>query len=90
VEALKNISQPKIITELRQFLGMAQQLSQFSAKLSKVAEPLRDYSAPKTIFFGRTNIQQHSTKLKQDLLLNNISTLYDVTRKTKSKQMAAY
>jgi len=71
VEALKNISQPKIITELRQFLGMAQQLSQFSAKLSKVAEPLRDYSAPKTIFSGQTNIQQHSTKSKQYLILQH-------------------
>jgi len=42
VEALKYFPQPKSTTELRPFLGMGQQLSRFSTKLAKEAEPVRE------------------------------------------------
>jgi len=50
VEAIKNLPQPKTITELRRFLGMVQQLSRFSAKLPKIAEPLRGLLSSKNNF----------------------------------------
>ena len=48
LEAIQQFKQQTNITELRSFLGMAQQLSKFSPKFSKAAEPLRDLLSSKS------------------------------------------
>ena len=50
VEAIQNFPAPTNITELRSFMGLANQLGGFSSQLSKAAEPFRDLMKPKNAF----------------------------------------
>ena len=49
-EALRNMPTPKNITELRRFLGMANQLSKFSKDLADESKPLRDLQSLKNLW----------------------------------------
>ena len=50
VEAIRNFPAPTNITELRSYMGLANQLGGFSNQLSKAAEPLRDLMKPRNAF----------------------------------------
>ena len=48
--AIKELPTPTCVTDLRSFMGMCQQLSRFSPRLSQLAEPLRDLLSTKNDF----------------------------------------
>ena len=47
ISAILDYPIPKNITELKQFLGMANQLSNYSTELAAAVEPLRDLLSTK-------------------------------------------
>ena len=55
VEAIRKFPNPTNITELRSFMGLANQLGRFSNQLSKAAEPLRDLMKSRNAFLWTPN-----------------------------------
>ena len=55
VEAIRKFPTPTDITELRSFMGLANQLGRFSNQLSKAAEPLRDLMKSRNAFLWTPN-----------------------------------
>ena len=55
VEAIRKFPTPTNITELRSFMGLANQLGRFSNQLSKAAEPLRDLMKSRNAFLWTPN-----------------------------------
>ena len=47
IKAIKDMAAPENIHELRRFLGMANQLSKFTSKLTETSKPLRDLLSTK-------------------------------------------
>lgn len=83
VEAIQMFKIPANITELRSFLGMAQQLSKFSQDLSKVAEPLRDLLSTKNDWEWTKNHTAAFEAVKTALARPPILAHYDVKKPTK-------
>eukprot|EP00111_Clytia_hemisphaerica_P009847 TCONS_00028869-protein len=69
-ERVKSISlfpNPQNVTELRRFLGMAQQLSRFCPKVPKSAEPLRGLLSVKNDFLWTENHTNTFNEVKKVL-----------------------
>lgn len=47
VKAIQRMKEPTTVTEVRRFLGMANQMSKFTPELAEKAKPLRDLLAKK-------------------------------------------
>ena len=67
LEAIKQFQRPTNITELRRFLGMAQQLSKFCPDLAKVSEPLRNLLSAKHVWVWIENHKQAFVAIKMVL-----------------------
>lgn len=50
IEAIKKFPQPTSVTELRSFLGLVNQLGEFSSKISSTTTPLRGLLSTKNLF----------------------------------------
>ena len=48
--------------QIQSFIGMVNYLSKFTAKLSELAEPIRELSKDKVPFTGILNTKQHSSR----------------------------
>ncbi|XP_057294539.1 uncharacterized protein K02A2.6-like [Hydractinia symbiolongicarpus] len=83
VEAFKKFPIPTNITELRRFMGMAQQISRFSADLAKTAEPLRDLLSSKNEWIWTVVHTNAFNNCKELLSMQPILAHYDVKKKTK-------
>ena len=83
VEGIQKFKRPSNITELRSFLGMAQQLSKFSRDLSKMAEPLRDLLSSKNEWVWTQNHDKAFEAVKLTLVNPPILAHYDVHKPTK-------
>lgn len=84
VEAVLKFPSPKNITELRRFLGMAQQMSEFFfPKLSERVEPLPDLMSTKNDFLWTEEHEMTFKNAKEILASPATLTLYDVRKKTK-------
>ena len=81
VEAIRNFPQLSSITELRRFLGMAQQLSRFCPKLLKEAEPLRGLLSVKNKFSWTEEHTETFEKIKIGLSSPATLALYDIEKK---------
>ena len=77
VEAIQNFPAPTNITELRSFMGLANQLGGFSHELSKAAEPLRDLMKPKNAFLWTPNHEEAFGDVKTVLCSPPVLATFD-------------
>ena len=77
VEAIQNFPAPTNITELRSFMGLANQLGGFSSQLSKAAEPLRDLTKPKNAFLWTPAPNAAFEETKQVLCSPPVLAIFD-------------
>ena len=83
VEAITKFPSPKNITELRRFLGMAQQMSRFCPKLAEKADPLRQLLSTKNEFLWTEEHEMTFQKVKEIFSSPTTLALYDMKKKTK-------
>ena len=83
LDALTKFPPPKNITELRRFMGMAQQLSKFSPSLAQEAESLRDLLSTKNSWLWTPNHQQAFDEIKRVLASPPVLAHYDTRKLTK-------
>ena len=81
--AITNFKTPVNITELRRFLGMAQQLAKFTPELSNCSAPLRDLLSTKNQWLW-TDVHNKAFQKVKELLTSPVTLkLYDASRATK-------
>ena len=83
LEALTGFPQPSNITELRSFLGMAQQMSKFCPRLVQISESLRELLSSKTAWLWEPCHTTAFNEIKQEMSKPPTLALYDVNRPTK-------
>jgi len=83
VRAILEMKEPKNTSEVRQFLGMANQLGKFSSRLSDLTKPLRDLLSTKSEWQWGTAQEKAFTDVKQELgNPEAILAYYDTNRET--------
>ena len=82
-DAITKLSAPQNITELRRFIGMAQQLSKFSVQLADASQPLRDLLSTKNVWIWTPKHTKSFEKVKQVLCSPPILAHYGVHKPTK-------
>ncbi|KXJ30128.1 Retrovirus-related Pol polyprotein from transposon opus [Exaiptasia diaphana] len=92
IKAIKDMAAPENIHELRRFLGMANQLSKFTSKLTETSKPLRDLLSTKRVWAWGSDQQQAFEKLKELLTCESaVLAHYDPQRETRvSADASAY
>jgi len=71
------------ISELRRFLGIADQLGKFSPRLAEISQPLRELLSPKQSWVWGPDQQSAFTKIKSELSQPTVLTLYNPKAATK-------
>ena len=87
--AIKKFAAPSNITELRRFMGMAQQLSKFTTKLAEVSEPLRGLMSTKNAWLWTAEHQLAFEATKELLCSPQVLAIYDVKKETKVRADAS-
>ena len=82
-EAITQFKQPENITELRRFIGMAQQVGKFSPKLAQASSPLRDLLSTKNDWLWTKTHTDAFNEVKRVLSSPQTLKLYDVQKTTK-------
>ena len=82
IEAISEFPAPTNITELRSFMGMANQLGGFTHLLSEAAGPLRDLLKPKNAFLWSPQHEEAFTKTKDILCSPHILVAFDPNLET--------
>ena len=82
IKALIKFPEPKNLTELRSFLGLANQLSNFTKELSGLTEPLRDLLKTKNHFQWTELHEQAFTAIKEHLSRTPTLSNFDPGRET--------
>ena len=82
VEAVKNYPQPSDVTELRRFLGMANQLTKFTPLLAELTEPLRQLLKKNTAWVWGPDQEKAFNKIKDELMSDRILAMYDPNLET--------
>ena len=59
VQAIQDMEEPKLVSNLRRFLGMCNQLSKFSPDLAETTKPLRDLLSTRMHGFGIKLTRNH-------------------------------
>ena len=77
VEAVQAMKEPRNITELRRFLGMANHLAKFIPTMAETIKPLRDLLSKKNAWNWGDSQQQSFSKVKQVLSSAPTLALYD-------------
>ena len=77
-QAVTNMERPKNITELRRFMGMANQLGKLFPKLAELSQPLRALLSPRVACLWVPAQEEAFNAIKSDL-----ATLYDPAISTK-------
>ena len=81
--AVREMKQPQNITELRRFLGMANQLGQFSPKLAEISQPLRALLSSKAAWIWGPDQEKAFVSIKTELSHPTVLALYDPKAKFK-------
>ena len=81
--AIAKMPAPQSLTELRRFMGMANQLGKFSCKIADIGQPLHELmSAKRTWIWGAA--QENAFKqIKEELIKPTVLVLYDPNAQTK-------
>ena len=82
VQAIRGMKPPTTITELRRFLGMANQLSKFSPGLAERTKPLRDLLSSKNTWVWGDSQQRAFKETKEALSSSEVLARYDPTKET--------
>ena len=82
ISAIKRMSSPTTVTELRRFLGMANQMSKFFPHLTGRTKPLRDLLSTKNQWFCGETQETAFKGLKESLSSNEVLAKYDPARET--------
>ena len=82
VSAILDYPIPKSITELRRFLGMANQLSKYSTELATAAEPLRDLLSAKNDWKWTEVHTSAINKVKEVLSSSLVLAHFDIKKPT--------
>ena len=72
--ALENIKVPNSVSELRRFLGMANQLA---PHLAEISQPLRELLSPRQSWHWGPAQEKAFAKVKEELIHPTVLTLYD-------------
>ena len=75
--AIQQMETPKSISELHGFLGMINQLGEFSPNIAELSKPLQELLSTKKAWLWTPTQDKAFTNLKKDLTTPNILTLYD-------------
>ena len=82
MEAVTKFPVPQNVTQLKSFLGMAQQLSRFAPELAAVSEPLRDLLSKKNVWRWEESHSLTFNKVKELLSQPACLAPYDVKKET--------
>ena len=82
VKAITKIPQPNNQTEVRRFLGMANQLSKFCPQLSEQVKPIRDLLSLKNEWLWSDQQQKSFEFIKKHLCTSPILALFDPEKET--------
>lgn len=82
VKAITEMKEPTSATEVRRFLGMANQLSKFTPNLAEKTKPLRDLLSKKNQWLWGDGQQQAFQEIKQELSSRPVLALYNPHRET--------
>ncbi len=89
--AIRNMVPPTNVSELRRFMGMANQLGKFSSKLAELSQPLRVLLSKRTAWIWGHDQEKAFTDLKEELSRPTILALYNPLAATKvSADASAY
>ena len=67
VSAVLRMERPKNVTDLRHFMGMANQLGKFSPNLAKLSPPLQELLSTKRVWSWGLPPEKSFTDIKQEL-----------------------
>ena len=80
---LRLMPAPTNTSELRRFLGMANQLGKFSPKLSELSQPLRALLSSKNTWVWGDHQETAFNLIKRELTMPTVLSLYDPSADTK-------
>jgi hypothetical protein len=81
--AILEMERPQNISELRRFMGMANQLGKFSPNLAEVSQPLRELLSIKKAWLWGPSQEQAFQLVKEELSCPSVLALYDPHAKSK-------
>ena len=81
--AVKNMKQPSNVSELRGFLGMANQLRKFSSSITELTKPLRDLTSVKNSWMLGSSQTDAFNKVKDELTSPPVLAWYNPASETK-------
>jgi hypothetical protein len=82
IKAIADMEQPTNVSEMRRFLGMANQLSKFTLDLAETTKPLRDLLAKKNAWHWSDAQDQAFKKVKSLLSSTPVLAMYDPCSET--------
>ena len=83
IAAITEMGQPSNVTEVRRFLGMANQLGKFSACLAEITRPLRDLLSKNVAWQWGSAQSEAFSAVKQELCKPTLLAHYDPNAATK-------
>ena len=81
--AILQMDAPTNLSDLRRFLGMANQLGKFSPRLAEITQPLRELLSSKKTWLWGPDQQSAFSEVKSELSRPTILTLYNLEAPTK-------
>ena len=83
IAAIKEMPTPKSITDLRRFMGMANQLGKFSPRLAELGQPLRQLLSTRNAWTWGPAQDQAFSDVKEELTKPTVLAPYDPSVPTK-------
>lgn len=77
VEAIRNMAEPKTVSELRSFLGMTAYCSRFIKDYASITEPLRRLTRKDSVWSWDHEQQEAFERLKKDLSGETVMSYFD-------------
>ena len=89
--AIVNTGTPKSVSDLRMFLGMANQLGKFTPQLANMSQPLRELMSPKKAWQWGPTQEKAFLQIKKELTRPTVLATYNPRADTKiSSDASAY
>ena len=81
--AINNMCTPKLVTDLRGFMGMVNHLGKFSPRIATISEPLRACLSAKNAWTWGPDQENAFLAVKEELTQPTILALFDPSAETK-------
>ena len=89
--AILAMKPPSSVNELRRFMGMVNQMENFSPNIAHISKPLRELLSTKNAWMWTVAQEESFNKLNEELSSPQVLTCYDISAKTKiSADASAY